>query len=353
MAFKIGENSYDIAIAGFGQVGRAFARILAEEAPRTAKTEPSFRVIGLHDSTGGIVDEGGISWPRLVELARAKDAGTGLAALAMPGSAGSPAPGGLIHVELGPTDVITGGMSGQRILDALRRGAAIVSSSKGAFVAQWEQIEELARLRGLPVRFSATVGAGMPIIEAGRALAQGSTINGLRACLNGTSSFVLGLMEEGMSLEAAVKRAQQMGMAEADPSADLDGHDAAAKLCILARAVLGIDLRHSEVRRTSVREATSARIAAAAAKGLHLRSVARLAFAEPLARRGLSASVQLEEVPATGTLAVKGAGCAIIFETSRSGELALSGVGAGPVETASAVLRDLRAVVRGLSFLKA
>jgi homoserine dehydrogenase len=343
-----GGKTVDIAIAGFGHVARALARILAElktDAP--AGGCPFFRVIAVSDSSGCLLDRNGIDGRRLLELARAKEGGAALGG----------APGALrgsdalvsalegrwppILVETGPTQIRDGGDSKLRSVAALRGGSSVVLASKGPVAAAWEELAaaaggeaELARR----LRFSATVGAGMPVIDAGRALALGSPIRGIAACLNGTSSLVLGLMEEGLSLHRAVARAQELGMAEADPAADLDGLDAAAKLCILARAVLGAPIKPSEVARESVREVTESRIASASARGGRVRAVGRLRFEGG----ALIAAVRLEELPASSPLAVSGGSCAVLFDSERSGELSLVGKGAGPVETASALLRDLR-----------
>jgi len=344
-------GTIDIAIAGFGNVARALARILAEAASgggaERGGAAAAFRVVALSDSSACLCDAEGISGKRLLELVRAKEGGTSLAAV--PGAqrgadalvAALEGRWPAILVETGPTDLSGGGGSARRALAALRGGAALALASKGPVACAWDELASAAggeAALAKRLRFSATVGAGMPVIDAGRALALGSPIRGISACLNGTSSLVLGLMEEGLSLADAVARAQALGMAEADPSADLDGFDAAAKLCILSRSVLGIPLSPGEVSRESVREATQSRIASALAAGARVRAVGRLRVSGGL----VAAAVRLEEIPASSPLAVSGGSCAVLFDSARSGELSLVGKGAGPVETASALLRDMR-----------
>jgi len=333
----------DISIAGLGNVGRALLGILASDSEASRR----FRVVLLGDSSGALAEPAGFPAPRLAELAEAKRRGGSLA-----GEAGAePGEGAFIlamrrlqpriHVELGPTDPETGGPSLGRILAALELGAFAASASKGPFAAAWDRLAaaaggEEAFWRRL--RFSATVGAGLPLIDAGRALAAGSPIRGLAAALNGTSSLVLSLMEEGLSLEAAVGRAQELGMAEADPSADLDGLDAAVKLAILSRAVLGEALPLSRIARESVRLASPERLARAAAAGTRLRAIGRLSR---LPGGGVEAAVRLEELLPSSPLAAAGGSAALVYDCERSGEVAISGRGAGPLETASAVYRDL------------
>jgi homoserine dehydrogenase len=335
MSFHPREPGYDISIAGFGQLGRAFVRILAAEEGRAG---PAFKVVSLADSSGSITDPAGIAPRRLAGLAAAKEGGSSLAML---GARAGPAPASArsIHVELGPTDAASGGPALGRIIEALREGSAVVASCKGPFVAAWDEVMDAARASGAPLRFSATVGAGTPLLDLGRSLALGSEILGVRACLNVTSLIVLGLMEEGIGVDAAVRRAQELGIAEADPAADLDGIDAAVKLCIISRAVLGRRLRLEDVERESVSAATSERVAAALARGMRLRALASLDC-----RGGLRASVRLAELPAASPLAAPGPSIALVYETARSGDVSVVGSGVGPAESASAVYRDLMAI---------
>ncbi|MBL8967050.1 MAG: hypothetical protein JNG85_08575 [Spirochaetaceae bacterium] len=354
----VGQNGRlvaDISIAGLGHVGQALLGILAGDAEARA----AFRVILVGDSSGCLAAAAGFAPGRLAALAEGKAGGASLAAMgALPGERLETGSGAFaralelkppaIHVELGPTELATGGAAKDRIARALALGSRVASAAKGPFAAAWEELESAAGGReafAARVRFSATVGAGLPILDSGRALALGSPIRGLAAALNGTSSLVLSLMEEGLSLEAAVARAQALGMAEADPSADLDGWDAAAKLVILARSALGRRLELEDVARESLRAATPERFQAARAKGARLRAIGRLTRCAPDGT-GLAAAVALEEVPEGSPLAAPGGGAAVVFDCERTGEVSVAGRGAGPLETASAVYRDLR-VLKG------
>jgi homoserine dehydrogenase len=343
MEYDHGRRVLDVAIAGFGGVARALARFIAESP---AGSSPAIRVVAVADSLGCVYDASGISYGRLLELASAKEGGVGLGAA--PSAIRGPKaleetlrgrwPS--VLVEAGPTSLDGGGGSTERAVAALRAGASVALASKGPVASAWDELvwaagdqDQMTRR----LRFSATVGAGMPIVDAGYALAAGSPLRGIAACLNGTSSLVLGLMEGGAGLDAAIAKAQELGMAEADPSADLDGLDAAAKLCILSRAILGAPLSPAEVERESVGDVEESRIASALARGMRIRAVGRLSMRGGRA----AASVRLEELPESSPLAVAGGGCAIVFDTLRSGELCMTGVGAGPRETASALLRDI------------
>lgn len=350
-------------ISGLGYVGRAVLELLPEAS------SPRVLVVGLSDSSGALYDPDGFSEAELERLRRDKADGKRLAAAAAALGAGvgsaaaspaaSSAPpeaavasagrraflpgreGALaaiaaarpdILAELSPTE-LSGGAAVDYALAALGAGAELIFASKGALAGAWERVVPAAEAAGRRLRYSATVGGGMPVIDAGLAFSQANPLESLEAVLNGTSVYVLSLMEEGMDLGRAVAAAQAAGMAEADPSADLDGWDAAAKLCILSRTLFGRPLTPAEVRRTSLRELAPGAIAEAKARGRVIRAVGRLDVS--------GASIELVELDPSSPLARRGAENAVVYRSRFAGDLALIGKGAGPRETATAVLRDL------------
>ncbi len=236
----------------------------------------------------------------------------------------------------------SGGAAGLYAKAALRTGADLVFASKGVLASDWEGITDLAEGLGRRMRFSATVGGGMPVLDAGLSFSQANPVDEIEAVLNGTCVYILSLMEEGLGFDEALRDAQAAGMAEADPSADLDGWDAAAKLCILARAVMGCALEVGAVERQSLREADARALRSAAEAGRAVRAVGRIVRL-PAADGSASAaaSIRLVELPAASPLARHGSENAVVFRSRFAGDLALIGKGAGPRETAAAVLRDI------------
>ena len=346
-----------IFIAGLGHVGRAVLALLSEP------TSPPVQVTGLADSSGSIVFRHALSPDKAIsasyakakpwsfDIIEAKKAGLRLADLDLDDLFGyeqasfhktaeeaitkaCPA----VLLELSSSDTNTGGAAVGHALAAFRSGADVVFASKGALAANWEAIMSAAKDAGRQVRYSATVGGGMPVIDAGRSFAKANPIHSIEAVLNGTSVYVLSLMETGMSLSDAIKLAQQVGMAETDPSADIDGLDAAAKLCILARSVMGCTLEVEKVKRESIRTVTDSRLTTAVSSGQRLRAVATLFYDS---KGCIQAGVQLREVPLDSPLARTGSENAVIFHSRYSGTLSMIGKGAGPAETAPAVIRDI------------
>ncbi|OHD79859.1 MAG: hypothetical protein A3J97_07130 [Spirochaetes bacterium RIFOXYC1_FULL_54_7] len=354
-----------IFIAGLGHVGRAVLALLQESS------SPQVLIAGLADSSGAICFNDALSpssgtlspssdalspstgptvlW--IAAIAEAKKAGWRLANMDLDGIFGH---GQItfhrnveeaiaiarpqVLVELSSSNTRTGGAAAGHAKAAFAIDADVVFASKGALAADWDAIMAAAQDAGRQVRYSATVGGGMPVIDAGTSFAKANPILSIEAVLNGTSVFVLSMMENGMSLDDAVRSAQQGGMAETDPSADLDGLDAAAKLCILARAVMGCSLEVGKVKRESLRSVTSAGLSAAIASGRRLRAVATL---ERDIHGCIQAGVKLTEVPFESPLARTGSENAVVFHSRFSGTLSMIGKGAGPMETAPAVIRDL------------
>jgi homoserine dehydrogenase len=352
-----------IFIAGLGHVGRAVLGLLGEAS------SPAVLVAGLADSSGAVcfneaippsqalssspvlstAKEPGVPW--IAPVSDAKKAGLRLADLDLDGIFG---PGQVIFyrdveeairvakpqvlLELSSSDTSTGGAASGHAKAAFAIDADVVFASKGALAADWDDIMGAAQAAGRQVRYSATVGGGMPVIDAGTSFARSNPIESIEAVLNGTSVYVLSLMEEGLTLDEAVKAAQEAGMAETDPSADLDGLDAAAKLCILARSVMGFNLKVGDVSRESIRSASKSRLVSATARGMKLRAVAIL---ERVSHGCVQGGIKLTEVPLDSPLARSGSENAVVFHSRFSGTLSMVGRGAGPTETAPAVIRDL------------
>lgn len=357
-------------IFGMGHVGRAVLQFLIDAQECELQEQPelksrSFKLVGIADSSGAISKPEGFTAGELRSIIEGKSSGLRFSdAFYADYSAfhadAIEALSGLrpkLVAELSPTLLEAGSNSEKYALAAFSLGADLVFASKAALAVSWEKIHKAARDNGCRLRYSATVGAGMPVIDAGRAFARANPIQKIEAVLNGTSVYVLSLMEEGLSYDEAVRAAQKAGIAEADPGADLDGLDAAAKLCILARSVMGVPLDYKDVKRESLNAASPARLSAAKNAGNLLRAVGTVerdelpcsCYEGPLEDGGGSnpqgqrvrASISLKEVPAASPLARSGTENAVIFSSPRAGDIAITGRGAGPEETATAVLRDL------------
>jgi len=249
-----------------------------------------------------------------------------------------------IMAEMTYTDIKTGEPATSYIKKALRTGKHVVTSNKGPAALHYHELQELARVNQRQFRIEGTVMSGTPVfhlIENGLA---GNEIREIKGILNGTTNFILSQMElEGMEYEQALKLAQQLGYAEADPTADVEGFDAVAKVVILANALMGGKVRPDEVKRQGISHLRKKDILEAREAGLRYKLIARVVKD----RNRIETSVAPEKLPLTDPLAgVMGAQNALTFDTDLMGKITIQGAGAGRLETGFSILSDMLAIRR-------
>ena len=227
---------------------------------------------------------------------------------------------------------------------ALGRGLAVVTANKAVIATTGRRLAAAVRPGSGGLAFEAAVGAAMPVLAMLRDSLQGDEVQRITAVINGTTNHVLRRLEEGDGFDRAVADAQERGYAEADPSADLDGHDAAQKLCILAWFAMGADVTPDQVQRRGIRGIEPADLGAA----VRLGSVVRLVARAERSAAGLELTVQPTLVPRPGHPLgdLEGADNAVLVESDLAGRLLVHGRGAGADAAASAVLSDLVVVAR-------
>lgn len=229
---------------------------------------------------------------------------------------------------------------------ALLAGKSVVTANKQAIAAHGGDLLSIAARQGRQLRFEAAVGGAMPIVRAiGEGLA-GDRITRIEAILNGTTNAVLSQMEAtGCALDEALREARARGYAEADPSADLDGLDARAKLAILCTLAFGLRLDPSRIEIRSSASIVPADFEKARRHGATLRQIAFAAYDH--AARTLTASVAPTEVPCASIFGrTTGPQNAAVITGAHSGETGIFGAGAGGDATAVAVLGDIAAIAR-------
>jgi len=229
---------------------------------------------------------------------------------------------------------------------ALLAGKSVVTANKQVVARQGASLLKLAARQGRQLRFEAAVGGAMPIVRAiGEGLA-GDRITRLVAILNGTTNAVLSRMEAtGCTLDAALRDARDRGYAEADPSADLGGEDARAKLAILCALAFGLRVDPSQIAVRSSAAITAVDFARARQHGATIRQIAHAEYDR--AASALSAWVAPVEVALTSIFAqTQGAQNAVLIRGTYSGEIGIFGAGAGGDATAVAVLGDIAAIAR-------
>jgi homoserine dehydrogenase len=223
---------------------------------------------------------------------------------------------------------------------ALESGSDVVTANKALLANHGPEIYELAERVGAQVYYEASVAGAIPIIRPLRESLAGDTVSRIMGIVNGTTNFILDQMEStGASFDAALEQAQQLGYAEADPTADVGGFDAAAKAAILSSLAFHTEVHIDDVYTEGIEKITQLDIESAKDAGY---TIKLLAVCERVGDDSIAARVHPTLIPQTHPLAsVRGAFNAVFVESEASGELMFYGAGAGGLETASAVLGDV------------
>jgi homoserine dehydrogenase len=245
---------------------------------------------------------------------------------------------GAILIEAASTNFDDAEPGWSYVLSGLSLDMDIVLASKGALVLHFAELMAKARAAGKKVMFAGTVGAPVPVLELASEVLVGGTIRAVEGILNGTTNQILTSMEEGATYEDGVRRAQEMGIAETDPTLDVDGWDAAAKAVIVANAVLGADLRLNDVAREGIRGVTAQDLEGARRQDKSIRLIARVERAGSEVRATVGPALR----DANETLGrLRNDQMGVVFHTDVLGKVSSTVEAAGGVPTALTVLRDV------------
>lgn len=251
--------------------------------------------------------------------------------------------GATILVELTTLNPQNGQPALSYIRTALQAGLNVITANKGPVAYAQSELQALARHQNVQFRFEATVLDGLPIINLAQFTLQAVSIYSFRALLNTTSSLVLSMIEQGFTRDEAIARAQELGIAEADPWYDLDGWDAVMKTTILANSLLESQLSPHQVTRQGIRGLAPAEIRAAARAGTPIRLVS-----QANRKQGISiAEVRLHKIGKDDILLQgKGTTSVISLETEAMGTITLIEHEPTVAQTAYGVLSDLVTIIK-------
>ena len=229
------------------------------------------------------------------------------------------------------------------VLAALERGASVVTGNKALLAAHGPELHAAAERSGADLYYEAAVAGAVPVVYGLRESLAGDNVNAVLGIVNGTTNFILDEMAtRGLSFDDALALAQELGYAEADPTADVDGHDAAAKAAILASLAFHTRVSIDDVPVTGIRDVTAEDMAEARESGYVIKLLAVARRLADNGTRGISVRVYPALLPVAHPLAaVRGAYNAVVVEAESAGRLMFYGQGAGGAPTASAVLGDL------------
>lgn len=230
---------------------------------------------------------------------------------------------------------------------ALKRGVHVVTANKAALAGHYDALHACAEAGEAGLAYSSAVGGGAPILEAVERLRDEASVVAVEGVMNGTCNFLLSQLARGVAFDAAVAEAQRLGFAEADPSTDVDGHDAADKLSLLVRRAFGVALPAARIAKDSLRDVDAGAMRAALAEGKVLKQVGRCVLR---ADGSVEASVRVEALPADHPLAGAVDEENRFLVTQANGRVhAVYGKGAGRWPTAAAVFGDVMDLQRRLA----
>jgi len=252
-----------------------------------------------------------------------------------------------IFAELTYTDIKTAEPATSYIKKALRTGKHVVTSNKGPAALYHRELSKLAKENNLFFKIEGTVMSGTPVFNLFEQGLAGNTIEEIKGILNGTTNFILSKMEEeNMDYKVALKLAQELGYAEADPTADVEGYDALAKITILSNVFLEGNIKPADVKREGITSISKEDVLAAKEENYRYKLIASTKKEADL----IVASVSPQKLPISDPLAgVMGANNALTFELDLLGKITIQGPGAGKIETGYSILTDMLAIHRHLS----
>ncbi len=341
-------KNYQLALVGFGNVGKAFARLLMrKESILREQVGAACTVTGIATGHhGAAIDPAGIDLKQALGVA---DAGGSLASLSP-----HPAPEGVLDfIERCPADILfenspVNHNSGQPAIDylkaALEKGMHAVTANKGPVVHAFSELTTLAQRKSRRFMYESTVMDGAPIFSLFRGPLPAAELRGFEGILNSCTNLIIGLMEEGKTFDEAVAYAQSIGIAETDPSADVDGWDASIKVSALSTVLMGVPLKPQQVDRTGIRGIAPGMIAGARQAGERWKLVCS-------ARRsgaGIQAKVAPQRVaPGSPLYSINGTSSYVQFELDVLPGLGVVEGNPGPDTTAYGLLADMINIIRG------
>ncbi len=322
-----------LIIIGFGVIGKGVVRVISMKQKYIRQTyDIDLKISAICEVNGSIISEKGIDPKYVLELADNKKLNehpdwNSMTCVDVLKNVDAD-----IALELTPGNIKTGEPGLIHITEALKNKKHVVTSNKAPLALKFTELQKLADENNRKLRYEATVGGAIPIFNLCKETLQVNKVNSIHGILNGTTNFILTKMtQDGISLDIALKEAQELGIAEKDPSYDIKGYDTAVKVAILANALLNKDIGFEDVCVTGIEEITSEAIELAKKQGCVIKLIGDA--------NNLEVSPRL--IPISHPLNVDGTLNAVMIHTDIAGDITLVGKGAGATETSSSILSDI------------
>ncbi|MBC8183216.1 homoserine dehydrogenase [candidate division KSB1 bacterium] len=340
---------HKLILIGFGVVGQGLTKIIINKKDYLKKEyDFDFEIVAVSDILkGSIANPAGLDPEKLLSLVKKggkldeyPEGIKGMDALTTINNVDAN-----IMIELSYTDVKTGEPATSFCKAAFIKGIHVVTSNKGPVSLFYNELKNLATSKNLMLGIEGTVMSGTPVLNTALKSLAGCKISKISGILNGTTNYILSEMEQGNTYEDALKKAQELGYAEADPTGDVEGWDTLAKVIILSNVVMGGNVKIEETDNEGITKITLEDVEKAKAEGARWKLIGETS----LKNGQIEAKVAPVKLTLSDPLAnVMGATNAITFETDLLGPVTVIGAGAGKSETGYSILTDLLDINRSL-----
>ncbi len=327
-----------ICLMGFGSVGQGVARVFQMKRDEIKQEYGlDLDLVAALDRSGAAINPEGLDLKLLLETKKLTGKVSKYPEYGEEGVSGLEVLDRVEYdclIEVTPTNIEDGEPALSHILKAMGDGKDVVTSNKGPLALKFSELARTARDNGVKFKYEASVGGAMPIINFAHETLSGCKIESIYGILNGTTNYILSRMaNEGSSYEQTLNEAQEMGIAETDPTQDVEGEDAACKVVILANSILKMDVTYVDVEVKGISQITPESISLAKKEGYLIKLIGEVS------PDSLEVSPRL--VKEGSPFAVEGTLNVATLKTDLADEVTVVGKGAGSIETASAILSDV------------
>lgn len=341
------------AIIGYGGVGRAFVKLINDKKENLKKENLYIQVNYIIGRNGGIYNSQGINLKNLIEF------GAGERDITKYPSGGSKevsfekmlkSRDTDVVIELTPTNIVNGEPAMTHIKKSLESGINVVTANKGPVLLAYRELMDLAARSHVQLGIGCTTGGALPSVNAGIIDLAGADIHSIEGVLNGTTNFILDEMENaGITYLEALKKAQQLGIAETDPSLDVEGWDTAAKLLILTNVLMEEQKSLKDISVEGITHITPEEVKACTQEKKKFRLIGRALKIN----NKIQMTVEPEKLDAGHPLyGVSGRNKAVHYVSDVLGDLTIIGGASGVTPAAASLLRDLININRGYKFCR-
>lgn len=338
-------KSVKIIVCGIGRVGREFIRLLADGTDDLEKRYGLHFIICAAADIGGAAiteSETGLDAQQLLDHIRNGGSVENFGRYGRPGLTGEQAirqGQAEALIETTPTNLTDGEPAKTHVLAAIEKQMEVVSANKGPFVLFYRELHESARKNNCRLHISAATAAALPTLDVGRVCLAGTRVLSIEGILNGTTNYILTKMgHKGTSYEAALKQAQEMGIAETNPDYDVQGRDTANKMILICNRIFNTSYGLEDIVVQGITEIKPADVARAAGQGKVIKLIGTAQASGGKIHLKVAPKLLDESHPLAG---VNGSEKAITYVTDTMGTITVTGGKSSPVGAAAALLKDL------------